>query len=171
MIDLGRLFDDVFCEHFYNQKTLSNSVQRYFKCLKSREKKILKLRYSYDKKSYAHIAKLLNLSPTRIHHIELAAKRKLREPRSLVRFVGLEDYLSDSLNGYKISVKCLLPKPIDYMELSSRSENCLRVAKIKTIKMLITKTESDLLSVKNFGKKSLNEIKDRLSDLGLSLAK
>jgi len=60
--------------------------------------------------------------------------------------------------------------PISELELSVRSSNCLREAGIKTIADLVVKTEDQLLSFKNFGKKSLNEIKELLIGMGLTLA-
>ena len=59
--------------------------------------------------------------------------------------------------------------PISELELSVRSSNCLREAGIKSIAELVNKTEDQLLGFKNFGKKSLNEIKDLLITMGLSL--
>jgi DNA-directed RNA polymerase subunit alpha len=58
--------------------------------------------------------------------------------------------------------------PISELELSVRSSNCLRQANIKTIADLVVKTEEEMLSLKNFGKKSLNEIKTLLNGMGLS---
>ncbi|MBI4423042.1 MAG: DNA-directed RNA polymerase subunit alpha [Elusimicrobia bacterium] len=63
----------------------------------------------------------------------------------------------------------LLTQPVEMIELSSRASNCLKVARIKTIRDLVTKKPEELMAVKNFGKKSLDEIKDRLKDMGLSL--
>ncbi len=59
--------------------------------------------------------------------------------------------------------------PISELELSVRSSNCLREADIKTIADLVKKTEEEMLSFKNFGKKSLTEIKQLLVGMGLSL--
>ena len=59
--------------------------------------------------------------------------------------------------------------PISELELSVRSANCLRDANIKTIADLVKKTESELLSFRNFGKKSLSEINDLLKVMGLNL--
>ena len=59
--------------------------------------------------------------------------------------------------------------PISELELSVRSSNCLKDANIKTISDLVRKTEMDLLSFRNFGKKSLTEIGDLLKAMGLSL--
>jgi len=66
-------------------------------------------------------------------------------------------------------LKDILGQPIDMIELSSRASNCLKVARIKTIGELVSKRDEELLAVKNFGQKSLDEIKDRLKDMGLSL--
>jgi len=59
--------------------------------------------------------------------------------------------------------------PVSELELSVRSANCLREANIKTLADLVEKTEAQLLSYKNFGKKSLNEIVTLLKSMGLSL--
>jgi DNA-directed RNA polymerase subunit alpha len=60
-------------------------------------------------------------------------------------------------------------KTVDSLELSVRAANCLENANIKFIGELVTRTESDMLKTKNFGRKSLNEIKDILAEMGLSL--
>lgn len=59
--------------------------------------------------------------------------------------------------------------PISELELSVRSSNCLRTANIKSIADLVKKTEDELLSFKNFGKKSLTEVKELLAGMGLTL--
>lgn len=59
--------------------------------------------------------------------------------------------------------------PISELELSVRSANCLKDANIKTIAELVRKTESELLTFRNFGKKSLTEINDLLKAMGLNL--
>ncbi len=60
-------------------------------------------------------------------------------------------------------------RPVEDLELSVRSANCLKNAKIRIIGDLVTKSEQDMLKTKNFGRKSLNEIKDILKPMGLSL--
>jgi len=62
-----------------------------------------------------------------------------------------------------------LSKSVDEMELSVRSYNCLKNANIRTIGELVQKTEAEMLKTKNFGRKSLNEIKEILAGMGLSL--
>jgi DNA-directed RNA polymerase subunit alpha len=62
-----------------------------------------------------------------------------------------------------------LNRSVEELELSVRSYNCLKNAEIKLIGDLVTKTEGEMLKTKNFGRKSLNEIKDLLAEMGLSL--
>ncbi len=62
-----------------------------------------------------------------------------------------------------------LDKSVEELELSVRSYNCLKNANIRTIRELVQKTEAEMLKTKNFGRKSLNEIKDILQTMGLSL--
>jgi len=63
----------------------------------------------------------------------------------------------------------VLSKSIEHLELSVRSNNCLKAAGIEKIYELVQKTEDDLLKTKNFGRKSLTEIKETLSNMGLGL--
>ena len=62
-----------------------------------------------------------------------------------------------------------LDRSVDELELSVRSYNCLKNADIKTIRELVQKSEMEMLKTKNFGRKSLNEIKEILSEMGLGL--
>jgi len=62
-----------------------------------------------------------------------------------------------------------LYRSVEELELSVRSANCLQNATISYIYELVQKTESEMLKTKNFGRKSLNEIKDILHEMGLSL--
>jgi DNA-directed RNA polymerase subunit alpha len=62
-----------------------------------------------------------------------------------------------------------LDKSVEELELSVRSYNCLKNANIRTIRELVQKTEPEMLKTKNFGRKSLNEIKEILTTMGLSL--
>ena len=62
-----------------------------------------------------------------------------------------------------------LEKSVEELELSVRSYNCLKNAEIRTIRELVQKTEAEMLKTKNFGRKSLNEIKEILTSMGLSL--
>jgi DNA-directed RNA polymerase subunit alpha len=62
-----------------------------------------------------------------------------------------------------------LNRSVEELELSVRSYNCLKNANIQTIGELVQKTEPEMLKTKNFGRKSLNEIKEILAQMGLSL--
>ena len=63
--------------------------------------------------------------------------------------------------------KAYLSKPVAELELSVRSANCLEAANIITIKDLVTRSEAEMLKFRNFGRKSLNEIKTILDEMGL----
>jgi len=62
-----------------------------------------------------------------------------------------------------------LNRSVEELELSVRSYNCLQKANIKTIAELVEKTDSEMLKTRNFGRKSLNEIKAILTEMGLRL--
>ncbi len=66
-------------------------------------------------------------------------------------------------------LKRILNMSVNEIELSVRAANCLNNANITTVGELAMKTEADMLKYRNFGKKSLNEIKDKLTELGLYL--
>jgi DNA-directed RNA polymerase subunit alpha len=68
----------------------------------------------------------------------------------------------------KEDTKALLSKSVSEFDLSVRSMNCLKASKIKTIGDLVKKTEEQMMQYKNFGKKSLDELKDLLTKMGLS---
>jgi DNA-directed RNA polymerase subunit alpha len=59
-------------------------------------------------------------------------------------------------------------RPVEEIELSVRAANCLQNVDIKYIGELVQKTEAEMLKTKNFGRKSLNEIKEMLAGMGLS---
>lgn len=63
----------------------------------------------------------------------------------------------------------ILDSPIEELELSVRSYNCLKKEGINTLEQLITRSEADLLNIRNFGAKSIDEIKGKLNELELSL--
>ena len=69
----------------------------------------------------------------------------------------------------KSKTKKLLGMSVNEIELSVRAANCLNNANITTVGQLAMKTEQEMLKYRNFGKKSLNEIKEKLTALGLGL--
>ena len=75
----------------------------------------------------------------------------------------------EEIDEEKVQREKYLSKPVAELELSVRSSNCLEAAQITTIRELVVKTEQDMLKFRNFGRKSLNEIKDFLANMGLSL--
>jgi len=75
----------------------------------------------------------------------------------------------DKQDEEKVKMKKKLNMSVNEIELSVRAANCLNNANITTVGQLAMKTEQEMLKYRNFGKKSLNEIKDKLQALGLSL--
>ena len=88
-------------------------------------------------------------------------------------FINLEEVgdlpLDASADQPRAALNENLDKSVEELELSVRSYNCLKNANIRTIRELVQKTEGEMLKTKNFGRKSLNEIKEILSGMGLSL--
>ncbi len=73
------------------------------------------------------------------------------------------------LDEEEARVRAILDTPVEELELSVRSSNCLRNANIRTIGDLTRRTEDEIAKTRNFGKKSLQEIKDKLQERGLAL--
>lgn len=89
-------------------------------------------------------------------------------------FVGLTDRMEEEhvVPDKKTDERSrILDMPIEELELSVRSYNCLKRAAINTVDDLIQRTEEDMIKVRNLGKKSLEEVDAKLSELGLSLKK
>jgi len=88
-------------------------------------------------------------------------------------FINFEDAEADEdvqeLDEQEEKLKKVLKVSVEELELSVRSANCLKTANIKTLGELVQKTEGEMLKTKNFGKKSLNEIKEKLKPYGLTL--
>jgi DNA-directed RNA polymerase subunit alpha len=76
---------------------------------------------------------------------------------------------ADTAEAAAIQFNENLDRSVDELELSVRSYNCLKNADIRTIRELVQKSEPEMLKTKNFGRKSLNEIKEILSSMGLRL--
>jgi DNA-directed RNA polymerase subunit alpha len=102
--------------------------------------------------------------------VSLAAKL-IRDHFSI--FVSLEDAGESAFDASgdapSSSGNEHLDKSVEELELSVRSYNCLKNANIRTIRELVQKSEGEMLKTKNFGRKSLNEIKEILTTMGLSL--
>jgi DNA-directed RNA polymerase subunit alpha len=90
----------------------------------------------------------------------------------LAIFITFEEEEETAVAGEQEEIEKLnenLFRSVDELELSVRSANCLKHANIKLIGDLVQKTEAEILATKNFGRKSLNEIKEILAEMGLSL--
>jgi DNA-directed RNA polymerase subunit alpha len=87
-------------------------------------------------------------------------------------FINFDESLVDSgdeVDEEEERIKALLNTSVEELELTVRSSNCLKNANIKTIGDLTKKTEDEIAKTRNFGKKSLAEIKDKLKEWNLSL--
>lgn len=93
----------------------------------------------------------------------------LHELANIFTFEGLKPIadVEDKIDDKGIQLRNVLKKSIDEMELSVRSHNCLQAAGILTIYELVTKEESEMLKFKNFGRKSLTELQEKLGGMGL----
>ena len=112
-----------------------------------------------------------NGSVTARDAVSLAAKL-VRDHLNI--FINLEDAGEATIEGVvevprSGALNEHLDKSVEELELSVRSYNCLKNANIRTIRELVGKTEAEMLKTKNFGRKSLNEIKEILTSMGLSL--
>ena len=101
--------------------------------------------------------------------VGLAAKLLKDHMVIFINFEETEDVPEEEQPKKEIKTNEYLDRSVEELELSVRSNNCLKNANIKTIRDLVQKTESEMLKTKNFGRKSLNEIKEILATMGLSL--
>jgi DNA-directed RNA polymerase subunit alpha len=99
------------------------------------------------------------------------ASRVLRDQMSI--FAGVEEEVEVPVTGDSAEIRPVfneyLYRPVEGLPISVRAFNGLQNADIKYIGELVQRTEQDMLKIKNFGRKSLNEIKEVLTDMGLSL--
>lgn len=86
-----------------------------------------------------------------------------------INFEEKEELEVDEVDEDKLKMAQNLTRSVEELELSVRSANCLKNADIKTIRDLVQKTEQEMLKTRNFGRKSLNEIKEILVGMNLAL--
>ncbi|UCD84948.1 MAG: DNA-directed RNA polymerase subunit alpha [Deltaproteobacteria bacterium] len=101
--------------------------------------------------------------------VAYAAKILKDQMNIFINFEDEEDEVETAVTREDRKINENISRSVDELELSVRSSNCLKNANIRTISDLVTKTEADMLKTKNFGRKSLNEIKEILGEMGLSL--
>lgn len=102
--------------------------------------------------------------------VAYAAKTLKEHLNIFINFSEIEEKkIEDSVDKEEERIKALLRMPVEELELSVRSANCLRSSDLNTIGELITKTEQEMLKTRNFGKKSLTEIKEKLTTYNLTL--
>ena len=103
-----------------------------------------------------------------IDAVAYAAKILKEQLTIFINFEEPEEVLQPSADEPE-PLNANLFKAVDELELSVRSANCLQNANIRFIGELVQRSEAEMLKTKNFGRKSLNEIKETLASLGLGL--
>lgn len=95
---------------------------------------------------------------------------------TLVELFGLARELNTEAEGIEVgpspadeSMAADMALPIEDLDMSVRSYNCLKREGIHTVGELVTRSEADLMDIRNFGAKSIDEVKDKLAELGMSL--
>ena len=101
--------------------------------------------------------------------IGLASKLVKDHMSIFINFEESPDLPEEVVENYNDPRLDHLDRSVEELELSVRSYNCLKNANIQSLRELVQKTESEMLKTKNFGRKSLNEIKEILQKMGLSL--
>ncbi len=99
------------------------------------------------------------------------ASKILIDSLKLFSGMGEEEPYGGLEAGGDVQMTKLYAMPIEELDLSVRPYNCLKRAAINTVGDLMQRTEEEIVSVKNFGRKSLDEVKEKLTQLGLSLKK
>jgi DNA-directed RNA polymerase subunit alpha len=118
----------------------------------------------YDK---LHLELWTNGAIAPVDAVGQAAKLLKDHMAIFINFEDLPDYGDDGADRAGAQGSEILNRSVEELELSVRSYNCLKNANIQTIGDLVVRTEAEMLRTKNFGRKSLNEIKEILGTLGL----
>ncbi len=103
--------------------------------------------------------------------VAFAAKIMKEQLSIFINFEETDEPIEEKVNEESVKLNENLDKSVDELELSVRSANCLQNANIRYIGELVQKTEAEMLKTKNFGRKSLKEIKEIQSEKGLQLGK
>ena len=101
--------------------------------------------------------------------VAFAAKILKDQLTIFINFEETAEPMAETVSEEQVKLNENLDKSVDELELSVRSANCLQNANIRFIGELVQKSEAEMLKTKNFGRKSLKEIKEILSEMGLAL--
>jgi DNA-directed RNA polymerase subunit alpha len=105
---------------------------------------------------------------TQLEHFLVSAEIPFNEISIVPQEKQKEDVVVDKTKTLPVGILELLLKPIEELELSVRAHNCLLQAGVKKVLDLVNMPEDDVLKIKNFGRKSLTEVKEAIEGLGLS---
>ena len=116
------------------------------------------------------VEKMITLAKRDTLHTRRQAAKLLKDHMSIfINFEELPESAEEPAERALSQMNEVLNRSVEELELSVRSYNCLKNANIQTIGDLVQKTEAEMLRTKNFGRKSLNEIKEILANMGLAL--
>lgn len=152
------------------RKQDENFIINILNRLKGEQGEVVKMRFALGGEKFntlKQVSERINKHKEWARQLELKALRELRQPWQKKHFgIFFRTFAEEKLleTGTNSS---LLETSMDEFDLSVRTRNCLKNADIKTIGDLIKKTEQEMLRTKNFGRKSLNELKKVLSEKGL----
>lgn len=176
----------------YIEEHFEENIKEVFETISEREQLVIELRY-IEGYTLEAIGNQLVVTRERVRQIESRAIRRLRHPARLYKLrygkevVNLQDdikklteelvikknFLINLINNPKLitisTEEIVSQKPLEDLDLSVRSYNCLRRANIHTIGDLLEKSERDLTKVRNLGNRSLQEVKQKLYYIGLQL--
>ncbi len=157
-------------EKFSTYTEIKNNAPELLENLNSRDQEILELRFSSNSQNSTlileEIGKKYGIVGERIRQI---INNNIDQLRKI--YFKHQDYIKkqEILKKVKNKSISLSSVPIEYFDFSVRSYNCLKKHNINNLAELIEKTENYLLNIKNFGTKSLKEIKDKFNQFNLSL--
>jgi len=122
-----------------------------------RAKHMIKLRDNGE--TYSHIAELYELTPSRVRQIVMIARKKIENQQKLkeAKIASVKSGLVRTINDFN-------NLSIDVLDLSVRARNCLENESLFLIGDVIKKTDAELLRIPNFGRKSLNLLKEAIED-------
>ncbi|AKI97913.1 DNA-directed RNA polymerase subunit alpha [Kosmotoga pacifica] len=123
----------------------------------------------WTKKSIKPSEALLKATDILMKHFEVVSSSLGQEPQTIESFLGDSELLvSEEIRSEEVTEEpetdSILSKRIEELELSVRSLNCLKRDKINTIGDLVNRSEADLLKIRNFGEKSMEEVKKQLKE-------
>ena len=143
---------------------IKSKIEKDLSNLTEREREVLKMRSGlfYHNKPYTleEVGQVFGVGRERIRQIEAKAIRKINHYQRKQRFNQVNETSKEVITDNT---------PVEELDLSVRSYNCLKRANVHTVGELTLKTEEEMMRVRNLGRKSLKEVVQKLREIGLDL--